>query len=296
MVKFALRTITYLTIALCILTFSMWLLGRALRANAPELAYLSGDPAREIYLMDVERGLSLHLFSGSTIRDLAWSPDGTQLIFSMQTPQGHNLHILDAQTRAVRRFTEGSYHYNALWSPDGSRIAYLLVQDTAQIMLTDINGQTTQPIPVSDILVVRLHGWVDDQTLLVTAIQNNRVMAFTLQVATGAYQLPNADATLLAMGARSPDWQQVVFVMTSERGFGQELYRANIDGTARQRLTFAQGADVAPNWSLDGRYLAFTSSRSGQPEIYIMDAEGGQQRRLTYSPSSAWKWQPVWRP
>jgi len=39
--------------------------------------------------------------------------------------------------------------------------------------------------------------------------------------------------------------------------------------------------DMFPQWSHDGRHIVFTSDRDGNDEIYVMDANGGNVRRLT---------------
>jgi dipeptidyl aminopeptidase/acylaminoacyl peptidase len=41
----------------------------------------------------------------------------------------------------------------------------------------------------------------------------------------------------------------------------------------------------APTWSPDGRRIAFTTFRHGRGEIYVMNADGSRQRRLTRSPA-----------
>ena len=39
--------------------------------------------------------------------------------------------------------------------------------------------------------------------------------------------------------------------------------------------------DGSPSWSPDGERIVFSSTRDGNGEIYMMDANGGNQRRLT---------------
>ena len=41
------------------------------------------------------------------------------------------------------------------------------------------------------------------------------------------------------------------------------------------------GTNLSPAWSGDGTKLAFSSSRSGEPEIYVADASGGNPHRMT---------------
>src|SRR5262249_17194351 len=43
------------------------------------------------------------------------------------------------------------------------------------------------------------------------------------------------------------------------------------------------GTNLSPAWAPDGLKLAFSSSRSGDPEIYTVDSSGGNLKRLTNS-------------
>ncbi len=43
------------------------------------------------------------------------------------------------------------------------------------------------------------------------------------------------------------------------------------------------GTNLSPAWSRDGTRLAFSSSRSGDPEIYTVDQSGGNLKRVTSS-------------
>ena len=45
----------------------------------------------------------------------------------------------------------------------------------------------------------------------------------------------------------------------------------NADGTAPQRLTYNNVFDVDSSWSPDGQHLAFTSTRSGRWEVFVID-------------------------
>jgi TolB protein len=53
------------------------------------------------------------------------------------------------------------------------------------------------------------------------------------------------------------------------------------------------GTDLSPAWSANGQ-LAYSSSRSGDPEIYITDQNGGGARRITNSrgPDVSPTWNP----
>ena len=57
----------------------------------------------------------------------------------------------------------------------------------------------------------------------------------------------------------------------------------NADGSGQRRLTRTPGHDGFPAWSPDGRKIAFLSIRDGKGEVYVVDADGSQQRNLTHN-------------
>ncbi len=75
--------------------------------------------------------------------------------------------------------------------------------------------------------------------------------------------------------AVSPDGQRVAFVW---RG---DLWLAGTAGGPAQRLT-ETGDNSLPVFSPDGSQLAFSSSRAGNWDVYVMASSGGRPRRLTY--------------
>ena len=68
----------------------------------------------------------------------------------------------------------------------------------------------------------------------------------------------------------------------------------NADGSAVTQLTDHPANDTTPAWSPDGRKIAFTSTRGGTTDIYVMNADGSDVTRLTNHPSGSW-W-PAWSP
>ena len=61
-----------------------------------------------------------------------------------------------------------------------------------------------------------------------------------------------------------------------------EIYVASRDGSNVRRITNNAAIDISPTWSPNGTEIAFTSDRSGSPEIYTVSADGlGSVQRLT---------------
>ena len=87
----------------------------------------------------------------------------------------------------------------------------------------------------------------------------------------------------------SPDGSQIVFISPClARGEffdntynNSSLYIMNADGSGQKPLTVVPGSDYDPDWSPDGKRIAFTSLRDGQKDVYILTLESGAIVRLT---------------
>jgi serine/threonine protein kinase len=60
------------------------------------------------------------------------------------------------------------------------------------------------------------------------------------------------------------------------------------------RMTFDEGLQAEPTWSPDGRFIAYSSNRSGNFDIWVQSGTEGNPLRVTSSP--AHDWQPDWSP
>ncbi len=75
-----------------------------------------------------------------------------------------------------------------------------------------------------------------------------------------------------------------------------EIYVARQEdrGANPIKLTNSLG-NKDPEFSPDGQWIAFTSTRDQDPEVYLMTANGSNESNLTQSPSSR-DLQPDWQP
>lgn len=74
---------------------------------------------------------------------------------------------------------------------------------------------------------------------------------------------------------------KVVFVADDD------LWQVPLEGGRAERLTSGTGEANDPMFSPDGKWIAFTSTYEGHSEVYLMDAKGGEARRLTYIPEGS---------
>lgn len=61
-----------------------------------------------------------------------------------------------------------------------------------------------------------------------------------------------------------------------------DLWEANISDGIANRLTASLSECSSPAVSSDGNWIAFTGKDEGHPEVYVMQADGGNPKRLTF--------------
>jgi tricorn protease len=61
-----------------------------------------------------------------------------------------------------------------------------------------------------------------------------------------------------------------------------DIWTADENGGNIKRLTVHKARDVFPRFSPDGKWIAFSSDRQGNLDVYIMPVDGGQARQLTF--------------
>jgi dipeptidyl aminopeptidase/acylaminoacyl peptidase len=85
----------------------------------------------------------------------------------------------------------------------------------------------------------------------------------------------------------SPDSKRVLYtvtepVLTAEMSeYLTQIWMASASGGDAYQMTFGEKPSTNPDWSPDGRWIAFTSSRSGKNNLYLMRSTGGEAEMIT---------------
>ncbi len=78
----------------------------------------------------------------------------------------------------------------------------------------------------------------------------------------------------------SPDNSQLAVSCASAAGKPSSLYAVPLAGGAARRLTHGASAEFH-GWSADGASIAFTGVRAGHSDVYVVPAQGGEEKQLT---------------
>jgi Tol biopolymer transport system component len=276
--------------------------------------YSQRDGNAEIYVIDVgsiEPGS--HDEQRLTHNDFddvcpAWSPDGTQIVFISDRndpapvqcfPEcNYDIYIMNADGSDQRRLTNTSTsESHPAWSPDGKQLTldvdidgdgngeiYLL--NVAEALESD-GADGLRPLTSGE-ADDRWADWSSDGAQIV--FSSNRDGDYEIYVmaadGTNQRQITYNDIDDF-FPTWSPDGTQIAFFSKSQGRRDQEIYVMTVSngvgggGTDVRQLTNLSAVSEDPAWSSDGTQIVFQSDRDGNFEIYVMDADGGAQRRLT---------------
>ncbi|MCX6621997.1 MAG: hypothetical protein NTY38_13190 [Acidobacteria bacterium] len=84
--------------------------------------------------------------------------------------------------------------------------------------------------------------------------------------------------------AVSPDGRSVAFTVQTvdveSNARHKQIFLAPLSGGSPRAIT-SDGENERPRWSPDSKTIAFTSSRSGSAQVWLMDADGSNPRQFT---------------
>lgn len=122
--------------------------------------------------------------------------------------------------------------------------------------------------------------------------------AQTLRSSARALAAAGAALLLLAVPARAvvPGSNGVIGyqVSTGKNGINTPVFSVGSEGTAPQRLTPAHGKFLTPEFSPDGKKIAYSHGTGNKPfQIYVADADGSSPKRIT---NGEFAISPSWSP
>ena len=195
--------------------------------------------------------------------------------------RGGNIHTIDLDGTGQRLLIRNAY--SPSWSPNGSRLAFVSRRsgdEELYVARSDGRGiARVTRIPGPDLSPA----WSSDGRRLAWS-RNGEILTMN---ADGSGKRRLVSKARIWHEHHSPTWHGRTIVYSSNRvsAFNPELY-----AVPARRLTFTQGSDGVlgddgmPDFSPDGRRIVFTSNRDQSGEIYVMNANGSGQRRLTRKP------------
>ena len=174
-----------------------------------------------------------------------------------------------------------------------TRIAYV---NDGMLRIVDSDGSETRSITTGKGALSP--AWSPTgESVVFTVLGNNGTQVEELDVRRGGTRrISQIRAGLNITPIYQPDGSGILYAQGT--GNGTDLIFAGFEGDPR-RITAGRGTDnTSPSYSPDGRQIAFISGKSGNPQVYIMDADGSNVQLLTpYTAGTrSYRASPDWSP
>jgi TolB protein len=257
---------------------------------------------REMYLPQLTSGPS----------GVTWSPDGRELIYSMQG----SLWRQRIGTTEARQLTSGpGYDYQPDWSPDGRFVVYVAYHDDAlELRLLDLTNGESRSL-LSNGAVNLEPRWAPDGSRIafVSSAYQGRWHVFVGPVSEGRLDTSERITEDRLSGlpryyyevhdqylspSWSPDGRELILVSNRGHiwGSGGFWRMAAKAGAEMRELHYEETTWKArPDWSRDGKRVVYSSYLGGQwHQLWLMTSDGGDPFQLTYRQGDATA--PRWSP
>jgi TolB protein len=242
------------------------------------------DGNDELYMMDYDGHNQTRLtFNKITDYMPSWSPDGKKIAYTSYSGVGiAGLYLLDLEEgKKIPVCTRGT-NFSPDFSPDGKKLAFCSTMDgNSEIYVSSADGKNIKRLTYNE-AIDTAPSWSPTSREL--AFISDRSGSASPQVyimdAEGAnVRRISFGGTYHDSPAWSPTGDRIVYVSRVENIF--DLYVLNLRTNQIIKLTESNARSESPSWSPDGRHIVFSSSLARANQIFAIDYDGVNLRRLT---------------
>ena len=224
---------------------------------------------------------------GMTNVGAAWLPNGSEFVFGSATGTNYGLWRLAVSKGAVpRRLDLGIAAAEPTISRLGNRLAFSVFQFDLNIWRVDLKGpgkEPSQPIRfIASTQIEQYPAYSPDGRRISFMSERSGTEEIWICDSDGSktLQLTSFGGAAIYGLSWSPDGQNIALTV-AQKGMKEDIYVVSVNGGVPRRMTADPAEDKWPYWSHDGKWIYFSSTRSGREEIWKIPSNGGEAVQIT---------------
>jgi len=168
----------------------------------------------------------------------------------------------------------------------GTKVAYVSAEGTEQdrkfsLIVSDMDGENQFTIMESADPIMSPAWSPDSRQLAYVSFENGVSTIYVQTLRTGNRIKVSSRAGINGAPAFSPDGRKLVLTLGGLDG-NLDIHVLDLRTRDLKRLTTNRAIDTEGTWAPDGSAIYFTSDRSGGPQVYRVDVDGGSPQRVTF--------------
>jgi TolB protein len=239
---------------------------------------------KEIYISDYDGANPRRVTTGRSLNiQPNWSPDARSIAYtSYRNRDGlPNIFISHIYQGLLDQFPKApEQSFQPSWSPDGTRIAFWSTRDgNAEIYVANRDGSNARRL-TNNRFIDQSPTWSPNGTQI--AFVSDRTGTPQVWV-MGADGLGVRKITSESYADR-PTWSPAPYneiAYTARNGPGFDIKVIDLASGQIRQFTFGEGTNESPAWAPNGRHLAFTSTRLGKVQVFVIDRAGKNLKQIT---------------
>ncbi len=218
----------------------------------------------------------------------AWSPDGQRIVVADELSPGGGYGLFSVAVKTGERnqlTTPPGVQRDTCphFSPDGRSIAFVryVSHGISEVHIMAADGSDQKQL-TADRRTIRGIDWANHgQQIIFSSLRQGGFQLRVIDRKGGESDQVPVSTTSAVDPSISSQGRWLAFTELEENW---NIWRVSVSpaGMGKPELLLSStGKNHSPSYSPDGKHIAFVSDRSGSPEIWVADQDGGNQKKIT---------------
>jgi len=250
-----------------------------------KIAFISDrDGNKELYMMDYDGFNPIRLTFNETVDYMpGWTADGKKIAYTSFRGDMATLWLYSIYegTRNMV-FNEGTT-FSPVFSPNGRKMAFCSTEDegNSEIYTANSNGTNIKRLTFNKAIDTAPTWSPNSRSIAFTSDRGGTPQIYIMDAEGSNIKRASFGGNYHDGPAWSPTANMIAYVSRVRQVF--DIYVLNRDTDVIFKLTESNARNESPTWSPDGRHIIYSSNRSGSIQLWTIDYDGSNRRRLTSS-------------